>query len=193
MREETGGGKKMKAKGRAAAALSTAPAYAGNGPADWEAQATAGKIAGQGGSKKPLCGETKTTKIGVSEARLSPGEDLDDPNWLDKLSDKDFAALHQNLSPKQKSDVLSQQQLFWDLLSAYEIDSVSAQGWEDNGVCLQDIIKWCSLGLTLEQAKQWLLHQFTVDAATKWCHAGINVSAVSVFRKHQVPRDEALA
>ncbi|KAJ9052530.1 hypothetical protein DSO57_1033193 [Entomophthora muscae] len=166
VRKDTGGGKKLKAKGGAASAPSAVPASTGDVLNNWEDQWQAGDIVGQDGSRKTQCGNYNITKIRVLKVGLGTGEDLDNPNWLDKTSDKDFAALHKNLLPKKKCEVLSQQQLFRDLLSEYNIDSISAQGWEDNGIHLQDIIKWRSLGLTLEQSKLWYKNQFKVDVAT---------------------------
>ncbi|KAJ9065390.1 hypothetical protein DSO57_1020114 [Entomophthora muscae] len=122
--KDTGGDKNLKAKGRAASAPSAAPASTGDVLNNLEDQWQVGDIAGQDGSRKTQRGDSNITKIGISEVGLGPGEDLDHPNWLDKTSDKDFAALHKNILPKQKCEVLTQQQIFRDLLSEYNIDSI---------------------------------------------------------------------
>ncbi|KAJ9068874.1 hypothetical protein DSO57_1024311 [Entomophthora muscae] len=189
--EDTGGVKKMRAKGGATSAPSAALACTGDVPVNWEAQWVAGTISD--GNGKSWHNNSEAKNKGAAEAGLGPGEELDDSNWIDKISDKDFDVLHANLSPKQKNEILSRKRLFRELLDSYDIDVSTAQSWEDDGVCLQDVLKWRSVGLTLEQTKLWLHHQFTVDAATKWCNAGIDVHAASVFCKHQVPRVEALA
>ncbi|KAJ9067213.1 hypothetical protein DSO57_1001850 [Entomophthora muscae] len=193
VREDTEDGKKMRAKGGAASAPRVATTPTGDVPNNWDDQWNAGGILGQDGSGNTRCGDSKISEKGASEVGLGPGEELDNPNWINKVSDKDFDALQLSLLPKQKIEVLSCQQLFKELLETYNIDGSIAQSWEDNGVPLQDIIKWCSLGLMLEQAKQWLLHHFTVDAATEWCHTGIETNVAAAFCKHQVPRDEVLA
>ncbi|KAJ9063832.1 hypothetical protein DSO57_1036817 [Entomophthora muscae] len=51
-REDTGGGRKMRAKGGAASAPSTAPTCTGDVPVNWEAQRVAGTISGQDGNGK---------------------------------------------------------------------------------------------------------------------------------------------
>ncbi|KAJ9072075.1 hypothetical protein DSO57_1030882 [Entomophthora muscae] len=98
--EDTGGGKKMRAKGGAASAPSAAPASTGDVPDDWEDQFNAGDIVGQDGSGKTWRDDSDITQIGAVVAGLGPGEELDDPNWLDKVSDREFDVLQSNLSPK---------------------------------------------------------------------------------------------
>ncbi|KAJ9090480.1 hypothetical protein DSO57_1001938 [Entomophthora muscae] len=112
IREEAGGGKKLKAKGGAAAALSAAPAYAGIIPDNWKDQWDKGDIAGQDGSSKTWNKDSDVPNKGAVEAGLSPGEELDNPDWLDKASDRELTALNNNLTPKQKIEVLSCQRLF---------------------------------------------------------------------------------
>ncbi|KAJ9070768.1 hypothetical protein DSO57_1004360 [Entomophthora muscae] len=128
MRDNTGGGKKLKAKGGAASAQSAAPAYTGNVPKDWEAQVTAGDISGQAGSRKVQQKDSDVPNKGAAEAGLSLGEELDNPDWLYKVSDKEVDTLHHNLTPKQRNEILSHQQLFRELLSEYPIDNITAQG-----------------------------------------------------------------
>ncbi|KAJ9058074.1 hypothetical protein DSO57_1016246 [Entomophthora muscae] len=132
-------------------------------------------------------------EIIATDVVVGPGGEMDDPDWLENADKNDLHTLEANLSPKQKKEILGRQKLVQELLSLYNIDSTTAQEWEDEGICLQDVLKWCSLNFSLVQAKQWLKYQFSVDAATKWHCAGVNVDAAIIFRKHQVPRDEAMA
>ncbi|KAJ9048345.1 hypothetical protein DSO57_1035926 [Entomophthora muscae] len=127
--KETGGGKKLKAKGGAAAVLSAAPTYAGIIPNNWEAQWDKGDIAVQDGSSKTRHKDSDVPNKGAAEAGLSPGEELDNPNWLDKVSDRELTALNNNLTPKQKIEVLSCQRLFCELLESYNIDDSTSQSW----------------------------------------------------------------
>ncbi|KAJ9084634.1 hypothetical protein DSO57_1022371 [Entomophthora muscae] len=110
-REDTGGGKKMRAKGGATSAPSAAPTCTGDVPVDWEAQQVAGTILGQDGNRKSRPENSESEKIGAAEAGLGPGEELDNSNWIDKISDKDFDVLHENLSPKQRTEILSRKRL----------------------------------------------------------------------------------
>ncbi|KAJ9073284.1 hypothetical protein DSO57_1018166 [Entomophthora muscae] len=97
----------MIAKGGAASAATAAPAYTGDVPDNWEDHLNTCCIAGQDGSGNPWRGDSAITQIGAAEARLGPGEELDNPDWLDKVSDREFDALHHNLSPKERNEVLS--------------------------------------------------------------------------------------
>ncbi|KAJ9065690.1 hypothetical protein DSO57_1016921 [Entomophthora muscae] len=82
-------------------------------------------------------------------------------------------------------------QLFAKLLDNYGIDVKCAQEWEDEGVRLQDIIKWRSLGFSMETSKKWLARQFKVDAAMKWHQAGADLRSAFIFCKHQVSCNDA--
>ncbi|KAJ9080081.1 hypothetical protein DSO57_1028836 [Entomophthora muscae] len=134
--EDTGGGKKMRAKGGATSAPSAAPACTGDIPVDWKAQWVAGNILGQDGNGKSWCNNYEAVNKGAVEAGLGPGEELDNSDWIDNISDKNFDVLHANLSPKQKNEILSRKRLFQELLDSYNIDVSTAQSWEDDGVCL---------------------------------------------------------
>ncbi|KAJ9076784.1 hypothetical protein DSO57_1022972 [Entomophthora muscae] len=112
----------MRARAGAAPALVAATTPTGDVPNNWDEQ---GNITGQDGSGRTRC-DSDITKIGVLEAGLGPGEDLDNPDWLDKVSDKELATLQSNLTPKQKIEVLSCQQLFKDILENYNIDGSTA-------------------------------------------------------------------
>ncbi|KAJ9081928.1 hypothetical protein DSO57_1009632 [Entomophthora muscae] len=66
MCEDTGGGKKMKAKGGAALAPSAMPDSMGDVPEDWEDQWNKGNITGQNGSRNPWCDDFNITKLGAA-------------------------------------------------------------------------------------------------------------------------------
>ncbi|KAJ9078764.1 hypothetical protein DSO57_1003228 [Entomophthora muscae] len=187
MRKDIGGGKKKsQGKYRAAKALYMKPGRKAGVPDDWEDNR---RSQSKSGSKKP----TGNNEIIVADVAGSPGGDLDDPDWLENADAMDLQALEATLSAKQKKEILGRQKIVQELLSLSNIDKTTAQEWEDEDICLKDVFRWCSLNFSLGQVKLWLKYQFSVDAATKWHCAGVNVDATTIFCKHQVPRDEAMA
>ncbi|KAJ9075060.1 hypothetical protein DSO57_1000343 [Entomophthora muscae] len=187
MQEETGGGKKKtQGKHRAAKAPYMKPGSKAVVPDDWEDDCAS--------DGKSVSREShRADEIINNDVAVGPGGDLDNPDWLNNVDITDLHTLEATLSAKQKKEILGQQKIVQELLSLYNIDSTTAQEWEDECICLQDVLRWCSLNFSLGQAKQWLKYQFSVDAATKWHYAGVNVDAAIIFCKHQVPRDKEMA
>ncbi|KAJ9083936.1 hypothetical protein DSO57_1029425 [Entomophthora muscae] len=185
MREDVGGGKK-KSQGKhgAAKALYVKPGVKAGAPDNWE-----DNRGSKSGSENPI----DNNEIIAADVAVGPGGKMDDPNWLENSDATAMHTLEATLSAKQKKEILGRQKLVQELLSLYNIDSTTAQEWEDEGIRLQDVLRWCRLNFSLDQAKQWLKYQFSVDAVTKWHFAGVNVDAAIIFRRHQVPRDEAMA
>ncbi|KAJ9081505.1 hypothetical protein DSO57_1014043 [Entomophthora muscae] len=186
MREDTGGGKKKSwGKHRAAKALYVKPGLQAVVPDTWDNNQASYD------QSKSMESHGNDDIIGADVA-IGPGGEKDNPDCLNNIEATDLHKLEATISAKQKKEVLGWQKLVQELLSLYNIDSTTAQEWEDEGIHLQDVLRWCSLKFSFAQAKQWLKYQFSVDAATKWHCAGVNVDAAIIFCKHKVPRDEAM-
>ncbi|KAJ9087526.1 hypothetical protein DSO57_1032496 [Entomophthora muscae] len=65
-----------------------------------------------------------------------------------------MAGIEASLTEVQHKQLMMSKQLFAKLLDNYGIDAKCAQEWEDEGVRLQDIIKWRSLGFSMETSKE---------------------------------------
>ncbi|KAJ9085738.1 hypothetical protein DSO57_1010967 [Entomophthora muscae] len=150
----------------------------------WEGDADAPFISGEGGKSEGLAG-------GVKGLITDEDEVYDNPDWLDKVGANAMAGIEASLTEVQHKQLMMLKQLFAKLLDNYGIDAKCAQEWEDEGVRLQDIIKWCSLGFSMETSKEWLARQFKVDAAMKWHQAGADLRSAFIFRKHQVSHNDA--
>ncbi|KAJ9072887.1 hypothetical protein DSO57_1022482 [Entomophthora muscae] len=77
----------------------------------------------------------------AADVVVGPGGEMDKPNWLENADENDLRTLEANLSPKQKKETMGHQKIVKELLSLYNIDKATAQEWEDEGICLQDVLR----------------------------------------------------
>ncbi|KAJ9080589.1 hypothetical protein DSO57_1023195 [Entomophthora muscae] len=150
----------------------------------WEGDADASFISGEGSKAGGSAG-------GATGFLTDEDEVYDNPDWLDKVGANAMAGIEASLTEVQHKQLMMCKQLFTKMLDNYDIDAKCAQEWEDEGVRPQDIIKWCSLGFSMETSKEWLACQFKVDAAMKWHQAGADLRSAFIFCKHQVSYNDA--
>ncbi|KAJ9080105.1 hypothetical protein DSO57_1028531 [Entomophthora muscae] len=103
---------------------------------DWE-----DNCASVGQSKCECVNPQLDDEIIDTDVVIGPGGEVDNLNWLYHVNNADLCTLKENLSTKQTREILGHQKIVQELLAPYNIDTTTAQGWEYEGICLQDVLK----------------------------------------------------